>query len=163
MTTRRYWIKKTNPDIFRRKITVKINGKECADFGNPFLLQDFDKMPVAVHKAELALLPEKRALWHKCADNRGVLVSPFINPKEKDIRDECLARGGRFVIIRHEGTTERFAPQGKWFELCAQGRLLWLTPWPENKMGSPVKRWQCEAMNALAEEICNPESLIEIV
>lgn len=36
------------------------------------------------------------------------------------------------ILLKDQGFEERFKPKGKDFELCCEGRLLLLAPWPAN-------------------------------
>ena len=36
------------------------------------------------------------------------------------------------IILKDQGFEERFKPKGADFDLCCDGRLLLLAPWPEN-------------------------------
>ena len=159
---RRFIIKCSNPDLFRRYNRIQIEGRVFDAYGNIFLLRDFDKMAVAVHRADT---DEKRAhdrdTWLRCADNGGVLISPFISKAEKDIREAAISLGGRIIHIRNEGFEKRFKPSGRDFDLCASGRLLLIAPWPEKLNRSIVTRKEALEMNALASDLAalGPERL----
>lgn len=57
---------------------------------NPF------KAPVIIHRVDsVALRADKQRRWKHLAENGGVLVSPFISPEEKAIRNQCENAGGR--------------------------------------------------------------------
>lgn len=152
--SRRLHIKRHNPDLFKRYNHLSIDGTEFAAYGNMFLLRNFDKMNVVVHRADTPDERERsRRRWLRCAANGGVLVSPFISQAEKEIRDKAIEAGGNLIILRNEGFEERFKPQGIEFELCAEGRLLLLAPWPEALNRAVVTRRQALAMNSLAEKL----------
>lgn len=151
---RRLLIKRTLPDLFTRYNHLQIGNMEFAAYGNIFLLRDFDRQQVVVHRADS---PQTRSAnarrWLDCARNNGVLISPFISPAEREIRREAIAAGGRIIQLQREGFEERFKPAGADFELCSQGRLLLLAPWPENLRRAKVSRSQALAMNALAANL----------
>lgn len=151
---RRLHIKQLHPDVFRRYNHLRIGDREYAAYGNIFLLRDFERQQVVIHRADS---PETRARhekeWLQCASNGGVLVSPFISSDEKSIRDKATEAGGRLIIIRNEGFEERFKPCGKEFDLCCSGRLLLLAPWPDNLRRAVVTRAEAMVMNALASKI----------
>lgn len=48
---------------------------------------------------------------------------------------------------------------GLLFDACAAGRLLILSPWPYDGGKRHISRADCVALNAMAEEICNYQSL----
>lgn len=150
----RYFVKKTHPDVFQKYLHLTINGREYAGYGNIFLLRDIDRVAVSVHRAWTdKMKADMSEYWLRCADNEGVLVSPFISKDEKKIRDKGIALGGSIIEIRKEGFPERFKPMGRMFELCAEGRLLMLAPWPDNKGKVQVSRNECLQMNEFALEI----------
>ena len=138
-------IKAAHPDLFRRYNHLVAGDRELAAYGNIFLLCDFDRRPVIIHRADSA---EARAANER--EWLGVLISPFISPAEKAVRDKAVELGGRLVILRNEGFEERFKPQGREFDLCSEGRLLLLAPWPDKLNRSTVTRSQALSMNAQA-------------
>lgn len=151
---RRLAIKRRHPDLFRRYNHLRIGNREFAAYGNIFLLRNFDKRAVIVHRRYS--LDERQRLerqWTRCAENGGALVSPFISPAEKQIRDKALDAGGGLIILRAEGFREKFKPTGSEFELCESGRLLLLAPWPNETRGSSMTRAQALSLNHMAEEI----------
>lgn len=151
---RRLHIKNLYPDLFRRYNHLQGGDREYAAYGNIFLLRDFERLQVVIHRADS---PETRAenekKWIRCAANGGVLISPFISKDEKAIRDKAIEAGGNLIIIRNEGFEERFKPFGKEFELCSAGRLLLLAPWPEKLTKATVSRVEALEMNALAAQL----------
>ena len=147
----RLFIKRENPDLFRRYSRLGVGNDDFAAFGNIFLLRNFHKMQVVIHRAdtpEIRSSNEKR--WLDCAINGGALISPFISPAEKAIRDKAIEAGGNIIIVRRDGFEERFKPTGREFALCAEGRLLLIAPWPDHLNDAIVTRREALAMNALA-------------
>ena len=142
-------IRRSRPDLFRRYNRAQIGDREYAAYGNIFLLKDFDKRPVIIHRGDsVEARRNNENAWLSCAANGGVLVSPFISPDEKVIRDKALALGGRLIVIRNDGFEERFKPVGRDFDLCAAGRVLLVAPWPEALARSVVSRVEALSMNA---------------
>ena len=70
------------------------------------------------------------------------------------MRDRAVALGGNLIIIRNEGFQEKFKPQGHEFDLCCQGRLLLIAPWPEQLKRTVVSRSEALKMNELASFLC---------
>lgn len=160
---RRYMVKKSNPDLFTKYLNVVVNGREYAAFGNIFLLKDIDKIPVIIHRAwseEQFATHREFCLSH--ADNKATLVSPFIHPIEKDIMKDGLNLGCNIIQLQNEGMPERFCPRGSRFDLCAEGRLLILAPWPDNARNAKGGRSIFLSMNEFAREICAdyPEAIL---
>lgn len=157
---RRLWIKRQHPDLFKKYLHLRIGDIEFAAYGNIFLLRDFQKLPVIVHR--IWSKPEYKAVrdqhykqWMECAENGGVLVSPFISKDEKTVRDAAIEKGGNIIRIQADGLPERFKPWGREFELCAMGRLLLVAPWPDKYDTNKILREECLGMNELARMICS--------
>ncbi len=146
-------IRKANPDFFFRRTGVVIGGTPCQLYGNLHLLDNPFKEQVIVHRADNdEVYSSNKDRWLYTAANGGILVSPFISKREKDIRKEAELLGGRFILITNRPFEEREKPSGKDFDLCAQGRLLIIAP------QSPMdfSRSACRQMNSLANHIASP-------
>ena len=105
--------------------------------GNPFLLDAPLLVSVRISTAtpddKLAELVDK--LGAK-AERGAVLVSPWISPGEKAVKAEAVARGGRVVQLLAEGMGRYYKPGGADFDLCADGRLLQLSPFAPREAGA---------------------------
>ncbi len=143
-------IRKANPDFFYRASGMIINGIPCQLYGNHHLLDNPFKEQVIVHRADSnEEYSSNRDRWLYTASNGGVLVSPFISKREKDIRKEAELLGSRFILITNKPFGEREKPMGRDFELCAEGRMLILAPQTE----WDFSRTACQHMNGLANHI----------
>ncbi len=130
-----------------------IGETQCQLYGNHHLLDNPFKEQVIVHRADTAEQFERnKEKWLYTAANGGILVSPFISRREKEIRREAEELGGRFILIANRPFGDREKPVGKDFGLCAEGRLLIIAP------QSPLdfSRSACLQMNTLACHIANP-------
>lgn len=92
---RRLLIKRLLPDLFKRKQKISFNMDgmeiEMAAFGNTFLLDNILKSAVKVSsKDTVDSLRLKENDWEYVIDNDGVLISPFINRREKRWRDKAI-------------------------------------------------------------------------
>lgn len=92
---RRLLIKRLYPDLFKRKRKISFNMDgmeiEMAAFGNTFLLDNILKSAVKVSsKDTVDSLRLKENDWEYVIDNDGVLISPFINRREKRWRDKAI-------------------------------------------------------------------------
>lgn len=110
---------------------------EWAAIGNPFLLDAPLLVSVRISTAtpdgKLAEIVTK--LGAK-AERGAVLVSPWISPGEKAVKAEAIARGGRVVQLLAEGMGRYYKPGGADFDLCAEGRLLQLSPFAPREAGA---------------------------
>lgn len=162
---RRLLVQREHPDLFRVYNHLRIGDREMAAYGNLFLLRDFQKKAVRIHRrwtdSELALYTDECL---SVTANGGVLVSPWIHPWERDIRDRALAMGGRIITLRADGFRDRFKPSGNEFSLCRQGRLLLLAPWPD-RTADAVTRGLALELNELAVEMADvgPETVLRLV
>lgn len=152
---RRLLVKRERPELFRTYHHLAVGDMEMAAYGNIFLLRDFHKQQVRIHRAWTdGEFSEYKRHSLLCAENGGVLVSPFIHPREREIRDEALLLGARIIHLRIDGFRERFKPSGRDFELCSQGRLLLLAPWPDNA-DTDMTRTAALSMNDMARYIAS--------
>lgn len=130
---RRYIIKRMRPDLFRRYLHISINGHEYAAFGNIFLLKKIELLPIRIHRKWDESQFEKYT--DKCMsaiESGAVPISPAIHLVEKNILKKAIEIGSSVIKLTDHGFEDRFKPQGMDFELCSEGRLLLLAPWPEN-------------------------------
>lgn len=143
-------VRKAHPEFFRRINNLLTGDKRYQAYGNFQLLDCPFKEQVVVHRADTE---EKRKrnhdLWLYTAANGGVLVSPFISPAEKAIREEADEAGGRFILIINEPMGERYKPFGRDFELCEEGRLLIISA----GITGALTRQSCLFMNSLAQKL----------
>jgi REP element-mobilizing transposase RayT len=157
---RRYCLRKANPAMFIRVNRPEHSrlppGMDWVGFGNLFLLDKPEMMPVQVSRnvspSELAVRKTEalEQAW------RGtVMVSPFISPGEKEVAHAVMEQiYGSLILIRPEGFPPLYKPAGAYFDLCAQGRLLVLSPFAYTGRKLDLTRERCLQMNRLVEDIC---------
>lgn len=162
---RRHLLRKSKPGWFRKFIIENAEkNKKYEAYGNWDLLSEFQRVPVKVsRKYTPSELRGWKKLWHITILNDGVLVSPFINPAEKKVRDWAIDNGGSIIYLTYKPFPEKYKPQGKMFDLCAEGRLLIIFIPPDEKeaehireKGSPSYS-HCRKMNSIAKEIADLE------
>lgn len=143
-------VRKSNPLFFQRKEDILIGDTPCQAYGNLQLLTNPFMEQVIVHRADsLETFNNKKDRWLHTAANGGVLVSPFISPRENAVRKEAINLGGRFILNRHQPFADREKPHKEDFELCARGRMLIIS----SSRGVLFNRAACLTMNALASAI----------
>lgn len=143
-------LRRANPDFFKRTCEMVIGNNPCQLYGNHHLLDNPFKEQVIVHRADTETdYSRNRERWLHIALNGGVLVSPFISPREKAIKNEAAETGCRVILVTNRPFFEREKPCGTDFDLCAQGRLLIISP------TTPLSRAHCLQMNSLAKTIAN--------
>lgn len=147
-------VRRACPEFFTRINRTAIADTVCQAYGNIHLLANPFKEQVIIHRADTAeQRSAMRNVWLHCGANNGVIVSPFISPTEKDIRNEAEALGTKVILITHEAFGERFKPAARDFDLCTQGRLLIISL--GLPLGTPLTRSLCLRMNALAQTIAS--------
>lgn len=162
---RRHLVRKSNPGWFQQFIISSPDGQSRYEaYGNWDLLSEFQRVPVKVsRKYSPSELIARKRLWHKTILNDGVLVSPFINPNEKRVRDWAIENGGSLIYLTYKPFPEKFKPQGKMFDLCAEGRLLIIFIPPDEKEAAYIREngcpsySNCQRMNSIAKEIADNE------
>ena len=104
--------------------------------GNPFLLDE--PLLVSVRISTLTPPDELDRLVSKIvgkAERGAIVIGPWISPGERMVRDAVVAAGGRVVQLLPEGMGRYYKPSGRDFDLCAEGRLLQLSPFAPREAG----------------------------
>lgn len=130
---RRYLIRRRYPDLFKRHLHIVIDEHEYAGYGNLFLLKSIHLLAVRVHRYWSQT--EFNEYTEKCLDlvaSGAVPITPAIHKAEKEIIRKAIDCGSNVILLQDLGFNDRFKPQGELFDLCASGRLLLLSPWPDN-------------------------------
>lgn len=147
-------VRRAKPDFFTRRDNMVIGGHQCQVYGNVHLLGNPFKEQVIVHRADTAeALARHKDEWLYTAANGGVLVSPFISKKEKEIRAEAEVLGARIILVTHEAFPERYKPAARDFTLCTEGRMLIISlGLPAD---TPLSRPLCLQMNSVSSTIAS--------
>jgi len=130
---RRWCLKKANPNLFQTVADIRHPAlppeKRWFGYGNGFLLDRPEKRAIRVsRKAAAADIAALRDEIIKEAGLGVVVVSPFISPGEKEVASAILAAPvGDVILMKPDGFPSGFKPKGRYFDLCAQGRLLILS------------------------------------
>lgn len=121
----RYLIKRRKPEMFTSQHILECRGRRWRIYGNFLLLKEPEKAPLIVSSRYSDKEKEYwYRRWNSVARNGGVLVSPFYSKDEKTLRNDLIETGAAVIHIQAEGFPDRFAPKGKYFSLCEEGRLL---------------------------------------
>ncbi len=157
---RRFCLKKANPDLFSRvnkleNVRLQQGGK-WAGFGNLFLLNKPELLAVQVSRkksvVEIAALKRKVLERLECG---AVAVSPFISPGEKGIARSVMEQDyGGLILMKPDGFAPLYKPAGKYFDLCAQGRLLVLSAFAYTGRKQELTRECCLRMNGGVAYMC---------
>lgn len=155
---RRYLMKKLNPDIFYKRWLLTIGDSQFAAIGNIYLLKS-PIMDVVRFSRKYAPgeFEAKVQQWRQDIRNGGVIISPYIHPKEKEIRDYALAEGGSIIRVCENGFSDRFAPQGAEFKYAGSNRLLLIAPVKYNSQKEDMSYAKAQLMNKVAELVASAD------
>lgn len=153
-------VRQHRPDFFVSNRIVEIGERKMLAYGNLFLFRNPFMSSLVVHRADTQKVFDdklEKCRYHTL--NNGVIVSPFIAAREKEIRDCVIKSGGRIILISAEGFGGRKKPYKMLFDLCAEGRLLILTPVDYLRLPrrEHPTRGQCLDMNNLAIELAKDQ------
>lgn len=149
---RRLMIEK-RPYFFQRIRNLKIDDQTFEAYGNLFLFRNPDKYAVRMRRSfstEQRMQHEEEAL--QMVKEHSILVSPFISPIEKNLREKAENLGAQIILIQHEKFPEQFKPSKHDFQLCTTGRLLIISL--GLPIGTPISYQISTQMNELAALIC---------
>lgn len=160
---RRLLIKQSNPDLFSRRVFLILNGMKYEALGNIFLLRNPLIEQVRVSRrftVEQSVTLD--SIWKHTIQEGGVLVSPFISPREKVYRDLAIDNGGNVICIEENGLGGRYKPGGRYFDLCAEGRLLVIAPTSHHLERSQMTRRMALHLNDLAAAIAKGDFTVSL-
>lgn len=138
------------------KVAARLNTDAtgiCLDYiGSTALLSVTRKLPLICHRRDAHLFEQQKAAVLRAAREEGaVIVSAFISPRERDIRQQLMVEQLPFIEIMDNGIPEKYKGIGKAFYAIAEERLCQITPWRyEYQRDSQISREMCMVMNALA-------------
>ena len=100
----------------------------------------------------------KRDSLLAAARHGAVLVSPCISDGEREIARLAFAAGAKVVALKNMGFPPLSKPQGRLFDLTADGRLLLLAPaaWPYQTAEKPMTRLDACVLNRIAQLLACP-------
>lgn len=151
---RRLWVMRHNREYFEQAVLRFNAEKRFHLYGNIFLL-DYPEQSVVRFSRSFSNEEwlEKREHWRRVAKNRGVLISPFVNPNEVDVMRECVRLGARIIKLGMETYGGRKKPAKEEWGYCSEGLMLIIdtspdVEWPQ---GRAYTREVCMRLNRIAE------------
>lgn len=148
-------MKRARPEYLRVRQGVDVCGSACSAVGNLSLLTAAGKLRVRISRSiDATLLEREKERLLAAAREGAVLVSPAISPGEKAITRAAFDEGLPMIVLLDNGLDPMSKPSGERFRACAEGRLLLLSPFPHRNNRVTISRATCEALNALAWDIC---------
>ncbi len=100
-----------------------------------------------------AALQQKMEELRYAAEHGAVLVSPCISLGEKAIARAVMDAGRPLIVLLANGFPPCYKPPGRYFDACAEGRLLLLAPFPYQRRRRTITREQCLVLNEWAAAV----------
>lgn len=152
---RRLAIRRAHPEYFRVRFDVTVDGRTYAAIGNRYLLQYPMRVQVQCSRSltseQIAETVEKMLAR---ARHGAVLVSPSISDGEEAVMEAALQAHLPLIFLTPWGFNDYSKPGHRYYDACAEGRLLILAPWPHENQRRPLTREMCLSLNVMAEGIC---------
>lgn len=128
----------------------------CDTFGKRALLTEHRCLPVVCHRKDAARFSEQKQRCLEEAAHGAVLVGTRIAPKEREIMDDAVNHGFPVITLHDNGFADRYHPSADRLGLCAEGRLLIVSPWKYQYRGKneQITVLFCKAMNCVAQALC---------
>lgn len=156
-------MKRAFPDLYRTRWVIISGEIQMMAIGNIYLLKN---PHLHVVRFSRKFSDEQKAAnykaWERCIENGGALISPFIHPYEKDMRDKGIECGGNIIRICENGFSERFAPSKSEFELMGTRRLLLIAPMEYESQKIDMKYSYAQKLNSIAEHFASHPSDMHI-
>lgn len=102
----------------------------------------------------------QEAIRQKCEEvlaqcEHGVVpISPCISPGEKNIARAVMEAGYNLIALFPQGIPDTtYKPYKEFFDACAMGQLLLLSPWKYEQGVNHIRRWQCLFLNDIAAQL----------
>lgn len=95
------------------------------------------------------------------AAHGAVIISPCISDGERQIAREALKRNLPLVTLQNKGFALLQKPVGRYFDACAEGRLLMMAPaaWPYTPQEKQMTRFDATALNRLCQWLVGEDAL----
>ena len=129
----RSWLRKSHREYFRRVSEIDFLGRKWYGYGNAALLG----LPVLEPFRCSRKWAEGGPEWCEAVARAsrlgpgGAGVSTFMSPCEKACGHALGLAGGRWIVLSPEGFGERWHPGRQYERFCAEGRMLFISLWPE--------------------------------
>ena len=96
---------------------------------------------------------ERLAAAIAAAAHGAVVISPCISDGERQIAREALKRHLPLVTLQNKGFAKLQKPVGRYFDACAEGRLLMMAPaaWPYTPQEKTMTRFDATALNRICQ------------
>ena len=119
--------------------------------GNQFLIDEALLLPVRISRSILpaALQEQKTTLLQRCENEGAVIITPGISPGEKAVLRATLDAGFSAIRLLATAMSDVWAPSDPFLTPISQGRLLFLSPWPNRPQSEHPHKGVFELLNLL--------------
>lgn len=125
--------------------------------GNRFLLDSPCSIQIQVsRKASAEEIAAYQADILAACEHGVVPVSPCISPGERQIARAVLEAAFPLIVLMPRGIPADMKQKvgyTEYYEACAAGRLLMLSPWGYQEKEQELQRWQCLFLNDLSLQL----------
>ncbi len=127
----------------------------CDSYGNRELLA-CRLLPVVCHRKDIPLFERQRQCCLREAECGAVLVSARIAKGEQAIMDEAVSLRYPVVLVVDNGFPEVYHPSERRVQLCADNRLLLVSPWRYRyrPVDASIGAVECKTMNGVVQSLC---------
>ena len=139
----------------RLLINPTTNHIDCDTYGNRQLLSG-RLLPVVCHRRDTSSFTRQKSCCLAAAASGAVLVSGRIAKGEQDIIDTAIAAGYPVIILQDNGFPDLYHPSERLTNLCANSKLLMVTPWKYayRRVNDAITVAECKTLNCLAQALC---------
>ncbi len=129
----RSWLRKSHREYFQRVNEIDFLGRKWYGYGNAALLGLPVLEPFRCSRKWVEGGPEwcEAVVRASRLGPGGAGVSTFMSPCEKACGHALGLAGGRWIVLSPEGFGERWHPGRQYERFCAEGRMLFISLWPE--------------------------------
>lgn len=160
---RRFAIKRLFPDLFKVLRNIPFYGGYLSGIGNPFLIDKPHFYQVQASRSIGLSTPQFQEHCQQMSNaiaHGAVVVSPCISPGERKLARLAFEQKAELIVLKNNNFPPLFKPCGEYFNACAEGRLLMLSPTgfgyqPGHRQ---LRRDEACVLNRIAQLICGPEA-----
>ncbi len=160
---RRLAVKRLFPELFHINHSIPFPPGHLCGVGNHFLLDAprFHQIQISNSMAldSATFKQAQDALWNAYYGG-AVAVSPCISKGEKELAHTAFEEKMPLIVLRNNLFPKLYKPTGKYFDACANGRLLMIAPpgfgyIPGHR---ELTRNQACVLNTIAQRICKDDA-----
>ncbi len=152
---RRLAIKRAYPGYFRVRFDIHVAQQTYAAIGNRFLLQHPYKVQVQLSRSlNENQIKEETERYLALAHGGAILVSPAISKGEQAVMRAVLDAHLPLIFLTPWGFNAFSKPGHRYYEACAEGKLLLLAPWPHQNERISLTRQMCLDLNGMTKALC---------